>query len=316
MRIKKTFDAASLAKIVISNGLSNNAQASRFSRHSNLNLLQLLINKFGAARGTDLAEYMISKTEQSVTADSIQAANTYQVLVYFAAASLASLDPSTAVLVQCLLDGLKHPQLGRKIAQSFRLLLAPSNIISKENSCIVRPLRKGRLYQLAVIPLTTSWRTSEDFAVKQNALIALTGVLAFLEPSMLADNAKELIPVLLEGTNIQGDQFAKNACIKSILELIPLAPKLISEHIAAVIERMTDRTRYTYGSPSDSNVNGRAMALEVLMKLTDIVDKSILLKRKAGLMNELNYALEDTSYEVRSKAEKCKMAWFNLTDAE
>jgi len=245
-----------------------------------------------------------------------EAENTYQVLAYFTAAALAGLDPSTASLVQEMLDGVEYPKHGRKIAQSFRLLLAPSDIITKENACVVRPLRKGRLYQLAVVPLSRMWRTSENPTVKQNALTALSGILAFLEPTMLADNAGELIPVLLEGTNIQGDHFAKNACIKGILDLIPLASKTIAEHLVAVIERMTDRTRNTRQSPSDTNVRGRAMALEVLLKLTEIVDKSVLLKRKAGLMRELNYALEDSSSEVRSKAERCKMAWFNMMDGE
>lgn len=278
--------------------------------------MQLLVNKFGAAKGSDLVDFLKTKVEESASMSKLEAENTYQVLAYFATASLASLDSSASALLQTMLDGLKDAKHGRKIAQSFRLLLAPSEIISKENACTVRPLRKGRLYQAAVIPLTTIWRSSEDASTKQNTLIALSGILAFLEPTMLADNAAELIPVLLEGTNIQGDQFAKNACIKGILSLVPLTPKVIIEHIAAVIERMTDRTHNTYQSPSDSNVRGRAMALEVLLRLTEVVDKSILLKRKAGLMRELNYALEDSSSEVRSKAERCKMAWFNLTDGE
>lgn len=307
---------------MIENAIAVNSQTSRFSRLCNLTFLQLLVNKFGAAKGPvgssgkTLVELMIGKLEAVSSLSKAEAANTYQTLAYFAAASLASLDPSTKVLIQTMLDSLKDVKYGRKVAQSFRLLLAPSDILTKENSCTVRPLRKGRLYQLAVVPLITSWRTAQDPASKESSLLALTGVLSFLEPSMLADNAQDLIPVLLEGTNIQGDQFAKNACIKSILDLVPLAPKTIVEHVAAVIERMTDRTHNTYDSPSDSNVRGRAMALEVLAKLTEVVDATALIKRKPGLMRELDVALEDCSSEVRSKAERCKMAWFNLAEGE
>jgi DNA repair/transcription protein MET18/MMS19 len=75
---------------------------------------------------------------------------------------------------------------------------------------------------------------------------------------------------------------------------------------------MTDRTHNTYFSPSDANAACRVAALEVLGLLPKYIDSTALLQRKSKVMSELDTALNDVSVEVRQKAQKCKMGYFNL----
>lgn len=321
-RIQDKFDIAGTASAMLSNSIASNPNYSSLTKHSVLNFLWLLVNKFGAAklkiRGDDktLTDKMREAIDVATSNQAKGASKAYQTLAYFAAASLAALDPSTSSLIRLMIDSLSNPKYGRKVAQAFRLLLGPSEILNRENFCYLRPLRKGRLYELGVKPLIDIWRSGQDPVVKENALVAVVGIIAFLEPAMLADNAKDILPVLLEGTNVQEDNFAKESCTKAILSIIPLAPQVIEEHLNSVMDRMTDRIRNTYDSPSDSSVQCRSMALEVLYKVTEYVSPNLLLKKKPALDRELDSALEDVSFEVRHKAVDCKMAWFNLKDAE
>lgn len=302
------------------NAIDTNKNHSNFTKSSVHYFLQLLVNKFGAAKlrigaGNETLVHTLQQLiEEAAANDTASAKNTYQTLAYFATASLGALDPSAAPLIKTMIGSITNPKWGRKVAQSFRLLLAPSPFLTKENFCFARPLRKGRVYELAVNPLIGTWRRSQDSTIKENALIAVVGILAYLEAKMLADNARDILPVLLEGTNIKDDTFSKEACTRGILDIIPLAEATVEEHLNSIIDRMTDRTRNTYESPSDSNVKCRCMALEVLSKLTVHVNQTLLLRKKPALMRELDFALEDFSPAVRHKAERCKMAWFNLVD--
>lgn len=309
---------------MLRNSLTISDACTPFTRLACLWFLQLLINKFAATNDplerdgsvlvAQMTEHIMDVTSGDINRLAVN--HTFQTLAYFAAAALAALDSSTGPTIKLMLDNVCDPRFGRKVAQSFRILLAPSDIITKENSCTVRPLRKGRLYELAVKPLIGMWRTTTDQIAKENCLIALMGIINFLDPQMLANSGQELIPVFLEGTNILGDDFTKESSIKAILKVIPLIPGVIEEHLKSVLDRMTDRTHNTLVSPSDSNAHCRELALEVLTELTQHIRPSLLSRRKAPLMRELDFALEDCSREVRFKAERCKMAWFNMAEAE
>lgn len=79
---------------------------------------------------------------------------------------------------------------------------------------------------------------------------------------------------------------------------------------------MVSRTRNTYYSPSDANVECRAAAIDVLALLVEHVGKTQVLKRKARVLSELDVAVDDCSVVVRERAVRCRLAWFNLRDSE
>src|SRR5690242_19127861 len=103
------------------NVTSHNPDCSIFARRSMFQFLQLLVNKFGAAKqiieGSDkkLVHLMTEAVEQASLSNSKQAMNTYQTLAYFTAASLAALDPSTTPLIQLMVDSIGNVIYGHKV---------------------------------------------------------------------------------------------------------------------------------------------------------------------------------------------------------
>lgn len=307
------------------NATSTKIECSQYARTSMLHFMQLLVNKFGAAvekvGDRSLVEFMVGLIRGCEgNPNELEVERCYQALAYFTAASLARSDPSTEDLIRLMVDGLKRPKVGRKVAQSFRILLAPSKIMSEANFCIIRPLRQGRLFSFGVEEIKRLWR---DFSfaqredpmandIKTNCLIALAGSLAYMDTKVYIINVNMVLPLLLEGTNVQNDDFTKLSCIEVIQKIVPLCPDVVRVHLDSVINRMTDRTHNTYYSPSDANAACRVAAVDVLALLPRYVDGADLLKRKSKIMTELDTALNDVSMEVRLRAQKCKMAYFNL----
>lgn len=288
-----------------------------------LHFLQLLINKFGATMTkienedhklvktmTDLAVSCVSKTNE------LEIERIYQTLAYFTAACLAAGDRSDKELLSQMLIGVGHPLVGRKVAQSFRILLAPSQVMNEKNFCVIRKLRKQRLYQLTVDKIIGMWRGTQNKDEKENCLIALAGIFAYMEPNILEENAATIFPLVLEGTNVQNDDYTMYSYISLIQALVVVCPDVISSHVDSIINRMTDRTHNTYDSPSDASVKCRTAALDVLALLVSHMERRVLLRRKAKIMVELDVALDDCSRTVRSAAERTKMRWFNLVDAD
>lgn len=280
--------------------------------------LQLLVNKFGVSKqmpstekGT-VAQMMLDLVSNCAGKSDLEISLTYRTLAYFAAASLAAYNESVTSLLDCMITGITDSVHGRKVAQSFRILLAPSDILNKNNFCIIRPLRKGRLFDIGAKRIIELWRSETNKDIKDNCLVALSGILAYMEPTMLKDHVDLIFPPILEGTNIQNDEWSKATFIHTIHALVPLCPTVIEAHLDSVIGRMTGRTRNTPDAPSDGSPRCRVTALEVLTLLTEYIRPALLEQRRFKLMSELNFALNDSSREVRHKAEICKMAWFNL----
>lgn len=298
------------------NSISVQNNCSRQARISMLQMMQLLINKFGADKelfedGKALHDIMLDLVKEASTMRDSEAYQIYQALAYFASAALAAYEPCSTSLIEAMVRGISEPKRGRKIAQSFAILLSPSNTMNEKNFCILRPLRFGRLYSLTVDQLITLWRSSEDSHIKNNHLIALIGLLRYMPAKILQSNAAQILPVTLAGTNVP-DKATKDASMNIMIVLMPENPKLVEEHLDSIINRMTDRTHNTYDSPSDATVEGRSKALDVLAMIPLLVENSVLVKRRLLLLKELDVALDDCSREVRMRADRCKMVWYNL----
>ena len=305
---------------MIQNVVLGDSNSTPYSRIAALHFLQLLVNKYAAGAevlesegGVTVSAYLEALVQgTSSNTDKTHVERVYQTLAYCTTAALARCDSKDRVFVRLMIEGIAKPHIGKKIAQSFRMLMAPSSILIKENFAILRPLRQGRLYAYVVDDLIALWRTSTEAKIKSNYLVALAAVLNFLEPSVYLENSEAIFPLLLEGTNIQNDDWTKLACITSIRTIVPLRPKIVNSHLDSVISRMTDRTRNTYFSPSDSNVQCRAAAIDVLSLLTKHIEVNELQKRKSKVINELDIAVDDMSMTVRDRAQRCKLAWFTL----
>ncbi|KAG4438066.1 hypothetical protein IFR05_006432 [Cadophora sp. M221] len=313
--------AGEVAAAMIHNSLNMPKDSSRVCLESTHEILQLLVNKFGAAKetlgdGTTLLDIMKKLVEDSKSASIKQAAKVYQTLAYFTAASLAAFDPTLEPLIGLMIEGIKNPNFGRKVAQSFRILLAPSPILTKENFCAVRLLRNSKCFAVAVNPLIDLWQAATDKALKENYLIAISGILVYMTPTQLDEGipASRLLPIILEGVAVKDEQFAKTAFMKTLLHLTPRHPAIIEEHLDSVLNRVLDRLRNTYDSPSDCSIECRVLAGDVLILLVKLVKPALLLQRSIKINTELDSAKDDISGDVRRKVGECTMQWFNLSD--
>ena len=321
---KLKIDIGNTALSMIKNAISTrNNECSHYARVSMLHFLQLLINKFGAAKtnieGEDqnLSQFVLNLvTSCDAKKDELEVLRIYQALAYFTAACLAAGDRSDKELIAQMITGISDARVGRKVAQSFRILLAPSPVMNESNFCVIRKLRKQRLHQLTVDQLTETWRASQKKDEKDNCLIALAGIFANMELKILEENAATFFPLVLEGTNVQNDDLTMYTYIMLIHALVTVKPDMMSVYIDSIINRMTDRTHNTYDSPSDASVKCRTAALQVLSLLAGHLERRVLLQRKAKVMVELDVALDDCSRTVRSAAERTKMRWFNLVEAD
>lgn len=290
------FKVGDIGQAMMNNTLYSSDDNTPFARVTSLQFLQLLVNKFGAAsekaegESTTLFEDLKKiVTTCATSSNDSESAKIYQALSYFTAAALARCDKTDKELTALMIEGIKHQNLGRKVAQAFRLLLAPSDTLTKENFCLVRPLRHGRLYNHVVEDLISTWRSNDNEAVRTNALVALAGTLEHMEPAVYLDHAKTLLPLLLEGTHVQDDDgmdSTKLSCILAISRIVPSNSSAIISHLDSVIMRMTDRTRNTYFSPSDSTPKTRAAAIDVLSKIVSKIDHKELLNRKPRVLLE------------------------------
>ncbi|PMD41655.1 hypothetical protein L207DRAFT_528262 [Hyaloscypha variabilis F] len=313
---------AQVASAMIKNAISSDSGSSRFGRMCMLWLLQLLVSKYGAASHPYTAGGFETVAQQplQVMTEEIEACkhksdreikNTYQTLAYFAAASITSFDRTMVPLVNMMIQALSDPQYGRKVGQSFRILLAESEIMDKANFCKIRVLRFQKIVSLVVIPLQGAYASPMTSRMeKDNIVIALAGVLAYMESYLVAD-AFGFSSIMLEGC-VSSDEFTKEAFIHLLYELIPFCPKEAESHLDTVIRLMTDRTHNTYDSPSDASVRCRAKALDVLMRVTEHLPVEALISRRARLLPELDLALDDCARGVRGKAQAAKMKWLRL----
>ncbi len=320
--ISPRFPIGVVAATMIRNAVSPLDNRTKLAHMSMLWMLQLLVNKFSASSynlsssddlpGGTLLEVMQHYLQVCLRKSRQEVWTVYQTLAYFAAASLASFDKTMEPLINMMIEGITSPEHGRKVAQSFRILLAPSEIMNKENFCKIRVLRNARLLAMTS-GFYHSWRGAQDKELKDNYLVAYAGVLKYIPSSLLVEDSRPVIegflPMILEGTNVKDDNWTKEVYISLLLTLLPLTPSSIIEHLDSVIGRMTDRTHNTYDSPSDANVTCRALALEVLGALPEYVEHEVLVKRRSQLMNELDLATDDCSRVVRKKAEQAKGKW-------
>jgi len=313
--------AGDVATAMIQNSLHMPKDTSRECLQSTHEMLQLLVNKFGATKeiledGTKLFELMKRLVEDSTSASAGQAVKVYQTLAYFTGASLSAFDHTLEPLIGLMIEGIKNPIVGRKVAQSFRILLAPSPVLTKENFCSVRLLRNSKCFAVAANPLIALWQAASDKTLKEKYLIAISGILVFMTPTQLDEGieASRLLPIILEGVTVQDEQFTKTAFMKTLFQLAPRHPKVIEEHLDSVLGRVLDRLRNTYHNPSDSSAECRVLAVEVLILLVKTVKPALLTQRANKINSELDAAKDDAAWEVRKKAGDCAMELFNLND--
>ncbi|RDW60226.1 hypothetical protein BP5796_11832 [Coleophoma crateriformis] len=312
------------AAYMVRNAISKSNGASIDARMSFIYTLQLLVNKFGVLKiptdsESSLVEVLRKHVQDAATYGDADAFRVYQTLAYVASAALLAFDPSHSMLIEMMIQNLQLPSRSIKVAQSFKILLAPSEVIAEKNACFVRPLAKGRLYALVIPYLITEYSKKENAVFRQSYLIALAAVLSYMPLQLIKADAPRLLPLLLAGTDVNNagdDDQTKMDCITVLNNLIPEVPEVVEEHVDSIINRMVERVHNTMAEPSDASPPCRKMALECIRLLAVHSRPVVALKRKPRIMRELEVASNDVSRTVRAAADRARIFWFNVTDDE
>ncbi|RKF73979.1 putative dna repair transcription protein [Golovinomyces cichoracearum] len=321
-------NAGNLAKNTILRLLNLDERINSRTRITILYYLQILIAKFHCSRdelkdGGKLLDFIESLVRDSRHKSPQYIQQLYQIIAYMTTASFACYDlKMMRPVFRILCDGLYPEKHDSKtctlVAQSFRLILAKSRILSEDNYVQVRSLRKGYLLELTK-PLFTKYRLYSKLVTqnigcqhkgKDSYLIALIGILRSMELPLLLNviSIEELVALTLDGTNVSNDDWAKAEYIKLLCVLIRQQPENTEKHIDIIIERMIERTHNTLERPSDANVECRILALEVLRLVIENFGLSLMPFRKVALMAELAVAKDDCHAGVRQAAAQCSLA--------
>ncbi|KAI7343964.1 MMS19 nucleotide excision repair protein-like protein [Hortaea werneckii] len=232
-----------------------------------LRLLSLLVNKFANPK-TMQATLEASGIEVQTLISNNPTPQATQVA--FAIVKALLIQGKTGKLatqyLQVLLDLLATCE--KETAHRFAILLAPDEILVKENHCLVSGLYKQKVFNQTVPSLTENVRlcgganapepsstslgemgTKQD--EKSNYLIALSGILRWLPYSVLEPALGSLIPPLLQTLDLStppasspsSHQLAEESEVKRsalvIFESVLMHdPRLLEEHVSSLVGRL------------------------------------------------------------------------------
>ncbi|TKA29374.1 hypothetical protein B0A54_16882 [Friedmanniomyces endolithicus] len=276
-----------------------------------LRLISLLVNKFAnpktmqatlAETGLEVETLM----HDSPSPEAIQAAFavTKGLLIQGKSGAL------TTRYLQTLLDLLSAPN-PTTTAQYFTTLLAPDEILSKENHCLISGLSQQKFFNQAIPALTTAIRTAHP-AQKPAYLTALTGLLRHLPYTLLSPSLALLTPPLLQTLDLSStspDQAAKaSALIVFESALMHDAPTL-TEHTSSLVTRLLNST-----STTANGAGVRAKALQCLALVPRQLKREAVVPFRREVVRRLLACLDDGRRSVRGEAVRCRTAWLGLDE--
>ncbi len=291
------------------------------SQESVLGLIALLFNKWSiplALNPSSVAEPLpqellleILKNLDSKT--DVQAANILRMSVLFTMASNLKGARGTSELLSMLVKLLGHQKYGSKLAREFKYILAPSELLSKENFAVMRGPYKQRPYAICVPQIVDLFKACKDSEIKSNYLVALSGIWKHTPTEIVLPEIESLLPILLQSIETFGSS-VKVASIEVLRTAIVESPTSVEGHLRSIINRLYNRIHNTLDDPSDAPSTVRVMALKCLGAIPGHLNSTIALRYKTEVLRELEYALNDVKRNVRDEAVRCRFAWFNLAE--
>ena len=143
---------------------------------------------------------------------------------------------SAAEVLKPLLDLLSDISYGKAAARGFGLLLAPDEILSKENGVTIRLLVKQKVFNICVPEIATSFRIA-DQTTKSHYLIALSGVIRHASTEILMPEIEVLLPLLLQSLDLEY-QDVKAATIETVTVIVQESPKVVEGHVSSLVSRL------------------------------------------------------------------------------
>jgi DNA repair/transcription protein MET18/MMS19 len=233
-----------------------------------------------------------------------------------------------------LLDYSQYPHaVSQKAAMGFATILAPEDILSKENGAQIRLLAPQRVFQTLTPLLSARFRASANPLEKENYLIALSGVLASVPSDIVMPELPTLLPLLLQSLDIT-DQTVKIATLETLAVVISNNPAALvdSGHVPALVRRLISvaavkKTKFTKGTAvagdavaqQENAPKSRRLATRCLTLMPKYItatgsQASPLLALKREVLHGLVDILDDSKRDVRKEAVDARAAWLRGVD--
>ena len=208
-------------------------------RLSILRHLAILVNKFITASEISQATDLLWKPATGLFEDANLTDDKIRVIFWIAKALVLRL-VSTEKLLDYLIKLLSDAKTGVAAARGFGLLLAPDELMCKENGAIVRLLYKQKVFNICIPAIATALPIA-DAALKPNYLIALSGIMKHVSTDILMQEVDRLLPLLLQSLDLI-DQDVKAASIEILTVISQESPRAIEEHVSSLIKRLLNAT--------------------------------------------------------------------------
>jgi DNA repair/transcription protein MET18/MMS19 len=156
--------------------------------------------------------------------------------VFWIAKALLLRLANTQDILHSLLNLLTNPIFGSTAARGFTLILAPDEILCKDNGAIIRLLVKQKIFNICVPAIAGAFQAAIP-AVKSNYLVALSGILKYITTEVLLTEVETLLPLLLQSLDLE-NQDVKSATIETLIIIVQESTTAVEEHVSSLIGRL------------------------------------------------------------------------------
>ena len=216
----------------------------------------------------------------------------------------------TDQILEHLLNLLSVRGCGVACARGFGLLLAPDEVLSKENGAKIRLLAKQRVFNICVPVFAQEFRTALP-ATKSNYLIALSGIVKHVPPEVFMSNIDAILPLLLQSLDLE-DSDVRAATIQTLTVVSQENPQAVEAHIGSLVSRLLRCVTF----PKTKSANVRHNSLGCLQMFPGRMRDSTLLPYRNQVTKGLLNVLDDPKRHVRKEAVECRAAWFNMDEPQ
>ena len=231
-------------------------------------------------------------------------------IVFWVAKGLILRLAHTDEILERLLTLVSVTQSGLASARGFGLLLAPDEVLSKENGAKIRLLAKQKVFNICVPNIGKQFRTANS-ATKSNYLIALSGILKHMPTDVVMPEIDTVLPLLLQSLDLD-DWDVKAATLQTLTVVSQENPTAVEGHVGSLVSRLLKCLTY----PKVKSAKVRHNALGCLRMFPGRIKDSTLLPYKNTVTRGLLNVLDDPKRKVRKEAVECRAAWFNMDEPQ
>lgn len=224
-----------------------------------------------------------------------------------------------STLYPALLSFLSISPHSATVAHGFTTLLQPDDLLTKANHCTISGLHKQKTFNLLVPSIAASFRDA-DKDMKPNYLIALSGVLRWLPFDIVSEELSQLVPLLLQSLDLQGEDGVKEAAVGTLTSVLAQNPKAVEEHAGSLITRLLSTVTVSGGGAAARSgaaatpARVRAVALKCLAMVPAQLRQEIVLPYRRQVVKKLTSALDDKKRGVRAEAVRCRARWLEVDE--